>query len=109
MLGDITLAEPGALIGFAGPRVIESTLRQSLPEGFQKSEYLLEHGMIDAIVHRGEMRASLSRILSLLMDRKPEPEVVDLVEKSVEIPEAAGAIAVLEDTSIEDAESGERE
>jgi acetyl-CoA carboxylase carboxyl transferase subunit beta len=109
MLGDVTLAEPGALIGFAGPRVIESTLRQSLPEGFQKSEYLLEHGMVDAIVHRGEMRASLSRILSLLMDTQPDPEVVDMVETSVEIPEGVGAIPVLDDTPVEDAESGERD
>jgi acetyl-CoA carboxylase carboxyl transferase subunit beta len=112
MLGDITLAEPGALIGFAGPRVIENTLRQSLPEGFQKSEYLLEHGMIDAIVHRGEMRATLSRLLGLLMDTQPEPEIVDLVEKSVEIPEATPTAASEESAPVEeteDAESGERE
>ena len=91
MLADITLAEPGALIGFAGPRVIESTLHQSLPEGFQRSEYLLEHGMIDAVVKRGELRDTLIRILSLLTAPLPEAEVVDLVERSVAIPEAAGA------------------
>jgi len=64
MLGDVILAEPGALIGFAGPRVIRETIRQDLPEGFQRSEFLLEHGMVDHIVPRGELR----RTLSLLLD-----------------------------------------
>ncbi|MEJ2200370.1 MAG: acetyl-CoA carboxylase, carboxyltransferase subunit beta [Desulfuromonadaceae bacterium] len=63
MLGDINMAEPKALIGFAGPRVIEQTIRQTLPEGFQRSEYLLEHGMVDMIVPRKEMKQTLSRIL----------------------------------------------
>jgi acetyl-CoA carboxylase carboxyl transferase subunit beta len=66
MLGDLNIAEPGALIGFAGPRVIEQTIRQKLPEGFQRSEFLLKHGMIDAIVHRKEMRDRLAQILGLL-------------------------------------------
>ncbi len=96
MLGDITLAEPGALIGFAGPRVIENTLRQSLPEGFQKAEYLLDHGMVDAVVPRREMRATLIRLLDLLTATPPAAEVVDLTEKSVEIPEAAPAEAAAE-------------
>ncbi|MGE6759305.1 acetyl-CoA carboxylase, carboxyltransferase subunit beta [Corallococcus interemptor] len=65
-LGDIILAEPKALIGFAGPRVIEQTIRQKLPEGFQRSEFLLEHGMIDAIVHRKDLRAKLGQILGML-------------------------------------------
>jgi acetyl-CoA carboxylase carboxyl transferase subunit beta len=65
-LGDVILAEPKALIGFAGPRVIEQTIRQKLPEGFQRSEFLLKHGMIDAIVHRKEMRERLSQLLGLL-------------------------------------------
>ena len=65
-LGDVILAEPKALIGFAGPRVIEQTLRQKLPEGFQRSEFLLEHGMIDCIVHRKEMRDRLAQLLGLL-------------------------------------------
>jgi acetyl-CoA carboxylase carboxyl transferase subunit beta len=65
-LGDIIVAEPKALIGFAGPRVIEQTLRQKLPEGFQTSEFLLQHGMIDAIVHRKEMRDRLAQLLGLL-------------------------------------------
>ena len=64
-LGDILLAEPGALIGFAGPRVIEQTIGQTLPEGFQRSEYLEEHGFVDRIVPRGEMRATISKLLRL--------------------------------------------
>jgi len=66
MLGDINIAEPKALIGFAGPRVIEQTIRQKLPEGFQRAEYLLDHGMIDMIVPRAEMRPKLSAILKML-------------------------------------------
>jgi acetyl-CoA carboxylase carboxyl transferase subunit beta len=66
MLGDINVAEPGALIGFAGPRVIEQTVRQKLPEGFQRSEFLLEHGAIDMIVSRHEMRDTLHRLLANL-------------------------------------------
>jgi acetyl-CoA carboxylase carboxyl transferase subunit beta len=65
-LGDVVIAEPKALIGFAGPRVIEQTIREKLPPGFQRSEFLLEHGMIDAIVHRHELRSRLGQILSLL-------------------------------------------
>ncbi|BCA80425.1 acetyl-CoA carboxylase, carboxyltransferase subunit beta [Desulfuromonas sp. AOP6] len=65
MLGDINMAEPRALIGFAGPRVIEQTIRQKLPEGFQRSEYLLEHGMVDMIVRRQEMKARLAQILRI--------------------------------------------
>ena len=65
-LGDVILAEPKALIGFAGPRVIEQTIRQKLPEGFQRSEFLLEHGMIDAIVPRKELRAKLGQVIGLL-------------------------------------------
>jgi acetyl-CoA carboxylase carboxyl transferase subunit beta len=63
MLGDIILAEPRALIGFAGPRVIEQTIRQRLPEGFQRSEFLLEHGMVDRIVQRAQLRDEISIIL----------------------------------------------
>jgi acetyl-CoA carboxylase carboxyl transferase subunit beta len=61
MLGDLNIGEPGALIGFAGPRVIEQTIRQKLPEGFQRSEFLLQHGMLDAVVHRREMKQYISR------------------------------------------------
>jgi acetyl-CoA carboxylase carboxyl transferase subunit beta len=67
MLGDINIGEPGALIGFAGPRVIEQTVREKLPEGFQRSEFLLEHGAIDMIVDRREMRTTLASLLDLLM------------------------------------------
>ncbi len=66
MLGDLNIAEPGALIGFAGPRVIEQTIRQKLPEGFQTSEFLLQHGMLDAVVHRKEMKAYISRALDFM-------------------------------------------
>jgi len=67
MLGDLNIAEPGALIGFAGPRVIEQTIRQKLPPGFQRSEFLLEHGMLDAVVHRKEMKSYISRALDFMM------------------------------------------
>ena len=63
MLGDVIIAEPKALIGFAGPRVIEQTIRRKLPEGFQRSEFLLEHGFVDMVVHRHELRATLARLL----------------------------------------------
>ena len=66
MLGDLNIAEPGALIGFAGPRVIEQTIRQKLPEGFQRSEFLLEHGMLDAVVHRKDMKGYISRALDFM-------------------------------------------
>lgn len=68
MLGDLNIAEPGALIGFAGPRVIEQTIRQKLPKGFQRSEFLVEHGMLDAIVPRNEIKAFLSRALEFFCD-----------------------------------------
>jgi acetyl-CoA carboxylase carboxyl transferase subunit beta len=68
MLGDIHIAEPGALICFAGPRVIQQTIREQLPDGFQRSEYLLDHGMVDMVVHRHKMRETLSRICRILMN-----------------------------------------
>jgi acetyl-CoA carboxylase carboxyl transferase subunit beta len=66
MLGDLNIAEPGALIGFAGPRVIEQTIRQKLPEGFQRSEFLLEHGMLDAVVHRKQLKPYIARALDFM-------------------------------------------
>ena len=69
MLGDVHIAEPGALIGFAGPRVIEQTIREKLPEGFQRSEYLRDHGMVDLVVHRRDMKATVARLCRLLTDR----------------------------------------
>jgi acetyl-CoA carboxylase carboxyl transferase subunit beta len=67
MLGDLNIAEPGALIGFAGPRVIEQTIRQKLPQGFQRSEFLLEHGMVDAVVHRRELKPYIARALDFMV------------------------------------------
>jgi acetyl-CoA carboxylase carboxyl transferase subunit beta len=75
LLGDLNLAEPGALIGFAGPRVIEQTIRQKLPEGFQRSEFLLSHGMLDRIVSRLEMKQDLAIALSHLSPRKAPPPI----------------------------------
>jgi acetyl-CoA carboxylase carboxyl transferase subunit beta len=72
MVGDITLAEPGAVIGFAGARVIEETIREKLPEGFQRAEYLFDHGMIDVVVPRAELRATIGRLLGLLRAREPK-------------------------------------
>jgi acetyl-CoA carboxylase carboxyl transferase subunit beta len=76
MLGDLNIAEPEALIGFAGPRVIEQTVREKLPEGFQRSEFLVEHGAIDMICDRREMRARLSSVLTMLM-KQPAPAVAN--------------------------------
>jgi acetyl-CoA carboxylase carboxyl transferase subunit beta len=84
MLGDVQIAEPGALVGFAGPRVIEQTIREKLPEGFQRAEYLREHGMVDMVVHRRELRATLSNLCRLLTKAPavaaasvPEPSAVE--------------------------------
>jgi acetyl-CoA carboxylase carboxyl transferase subunit beta len=73
MLGDVHIAEPGALIGFAGPRVIEQTIREKLPEGFQRAEYLKAHGMVDMVVHRHELRATVSNLCRLLTKAPPAP------------------------------------
>ena len=75
MLGDINIAEPGALIGFAGPRVIEQTVREKLPEGFQRSEFLLEKGAIDMILDRRQLREKISAMLALMMDGE-QPKAV---------------------------------
>ena len=66
LLGDINIAEPGALIAFTGPRVIEGTIREKLPEGFQRAEYLLEHGMVDMVVHRKELKSTIGKIMAIL-------------------------------------------
>jgi len=87
MLGDVHIAEPGALIGFAGPRVIEQTIREKLPAGFQKSEYLKDHGMVDMVVPRPELRATLARICRLLMKAPP----VSSAETEQALPAPAGA------------------
>ncbi len=91
MLGDIQISEPDALIGFAGQRVIESTIREQLPEGFQRAEYLLEHGMIDMVVHRSELRDKIAMLLGLLMGGhvESEPEAEDDIDSGEEIDEDA--------------------
>lgn len=97
MLGDINMAEPNALVGFAGPRVIEQTVRQKLPEGFQRSEFLLEHGALDMIVDRNDMRETISSLLAMLMyaQNKPEPEAVleEAQEEATDSPEQGDADA----------------
>ncbi|XKM13878.1 acetyl-CoA carboxylase, carboxyltransferase subunit beta [Orbaceae bacterium ac157xtp] len=82
MLGDINIAEPKALIGFAGPRVIEQTVREKLPEGFQRSEFLLEKGALDLIVHRKDMRTKIASILAKMMNL-PDPFSTETVEKKI--------------------------
>jgi acetyl-CoA carboxylase carboxyl transferase subunit beta len=72
MLGDVHIAEPNALIGFAGARVIESTIREKLPEGFQRAEYLLEHGMVDMVVKRHDLAETLGRLIGLLMKHEAQ-------------------------------------
>jgi acetyl-CoA carboxylase carboxyl transferase subunit beta len=76
MLGDVHIAEPGALIGFAGPRVIEQTIREQLPNGFQRAEYLLAHGMVDMVVHRHGLRGTLARLCRLIMHPQPGRDIV---------------------------------
>ena len=76
MMGDIAIAEPGAVIGFAGARVIEETIREKLPPGFQRAEYLLEHGMVDMVVPRGELRQTLIRLIALIRQPMPPAEIV---------------------------------
>jgi acetyl-CoA carboxylase carboxyl transferase subunit beta len=80
MLGDVHIAEPGALIGFAGPRVIEQTIREKLPEGFQRSEYLMEHGMVDMVVSRLELKSTIARLLRMLL-KVPAPS--DVIEPEI--------------------------
>jgi acetyl-CoA carboxylase carboxyl transferase subunit beta len=90
MLGDVHIAEPGALIGFAGQRVIEQTIREKLPKGFQRSEYLLEHGMVDMVVHRHNLRSTIGSLASILTKAEPSEEL-------------AGPGPVLARTSVRDA------
>jgi acetyl-CoA carboxylase carboxyl transferase subunit beta len=102
MLGDITLAEPDALIGFAGARVIETTIREKLPEGFQRAEYLLDHGMIDMVVHRHALRQRLITLLGLLLRTGgPEAEIVELIPSELVIPEAGQAEAIAPPPDVE--------
>ena len=82
MVGDITLAEPGAVVGFAGARVIEETIHERLPDGFQRAEYLFDHGMVDLVVPRADLHATLGRILGLLRDPHPSGIVGSLIEST---------------------------
>ena len=92
MLGDIILAEPGALIGFAGPRVIEQTIKQKLPDGFQRAEFQLEHGLIDNVVHRKELKSTLVRLLTLLQNRPQNAtSKEEKIPKLTNPPEVLGA------------------
>jgi acetyl-CoA carboxylase carboxyl transferase subunit beta len=89
MLGDVQIAEPGALIGFAGARVIEQTIREKLPEGFQRAEYLKDHGMVDMVVHRHDLRATLARLCRILT-KSPALETA-----AKPVPQAAAAAQIL--------------
>jgi acetyl-CoA carboxylase carboxyl transferase subunit beta len=91
MLGDVIVAEPKALIGFAGPRVIEQTVREKLPEGFQRSEFLLSHGAIDMIVSRSELRPRLGSLLAQMMNL-PTPTFVAPVLEPVIVPPAPATV-----------------
>lgn len=92
MLGDIHLAEPGSLICFAGPRVIEQTIRAKLPEGFQRAEYLKDHGMVDIVVHRHDMKATVARLARLLMKSPlPSTEKVPVIATPVDNPDEPAA------------------
>jgi len=91
MLGDVAIAEPGCVIGFAGRRVIEQTIREQLPEDFQTAEYLLDHGMVDMVVERKELRSTIIRVLSLLRNTGAPAEVVELVTDPVMMPDTKPA------------------
>ncbi len=104
-LGDIHLAEPGAQIGFAGARVIEETIRQTLPEGFQKAEYLLDHGLVDLVVPRAELRDTLIRLVGLILQPQLEPAEEVAEPEPEEVPEEAETAP---EPAAEDGETAER-
>ncbi len=91
MLGDVAVAEPGCVIGFAGRRVIEQTIREQLPEDFQTAEYLLDHGMVDMVVERKDLRSTIIRVLSLLRNTGAPAEVVELLSDPVMMPDTKPA------------------
>ena len=95
MLGDIAIAEPGAVIGFAGQRVIQDTIREALPDGFQRAEYLLDHGAIDRVVHRHQLRDTLIRLLALLGEGRPTPNLPAVsANANAGVQRLAGAVRV---------------
>lgn len=104
MLGDVNIAEPGALIGFAGPRVIEQTIKQALPEGFQRSEFLLSHGMLDAIVDRRELRSTIVRLLRHMLGL---PQPVDIDGASAASPGETTANGVAGNGAVHDEDGGD--
>jgi acetyl-CoA carboxylase carboxyl transferase subunit beta len=93
MLGDVNIAEPKALIGFAGPRVIEQTIRQKLPEGFQRSEFLLQHGMLDLVVDRREMKATIAKLLRFMIDVAPAPATRPAAARTEAAADAAAEVS----------------
>jgi acetyl-CoA carboxylase carboxyl transferase subunit beta len=93
MLGDVHIAEPGALIGFAGPRVIEQTIREKLPEGFQRAEYLLAHGMVDMVVHRHQLRSTVAELCRLLTKASARPAASTMPVPAAQAMSAASAVA----------------
>ncbi len=115
MLGDIAIAEPGARIGFAGRRVIEQTIRESLPDDFQKAEYLLEHGMIDMVVHRFELRPTVARILRILMrpdldsDAEPAAEAAESTDADVGAADGEAVEQPAAEPTIEEEAAGSSE
>lgn len=109
MLGDIQVAEPGAIIGFAGARVIEQTIRETLPEGFQRAEYLLEHGMVDMVVHRADLQRTLAQLLSLLQHKDPAAPLLlmdkeDRSKRKGKTPQDPKQTKLPPDPSVPDAE-----
>jgi acetyl-CoA carboxylase carboxyl transferase subunit beta len=96
MLGDVHIAEPGALIGFAGARVIEQTIREQLPEGFQRAEYLRDHGMIDMVVHRHDLKPTLARLCGLLMRTPPQKALPAWTERD-ELAKTESELPLMED------------
>jgi acetyl-CoA carboxylase carboxyl transferase subunit beta len=86
MLGDLNIAEPKALIGFAGPRVIEQTIRQKLPEGFQRSEFLLEHGMLDLVIDRREIKGTIARALRFMGTNAASADHIDVMATATTAP-----------------------
>lgn len=113
MLGDVHIAEPGALIGFAGQRVIEQTIREKLPEGFQRSEYLLDHGMVDMVVHRHKLRATIANLCRLLMKQPaattavPIMEPIESADETVEVENVTVEEEVIELEPVDDDEPAE--
>ncbi|MGF1477435.1 MAG: acetyl-CoA carboxylase, carboxyltransferase subunit beta [Geminicoccaceae bacterium] len=102
MLGDVAIAEPGAVVGFAGTRVIEQTIREKLPDGFQRAEYLLDHGMIDMVVHRFDLRSTVARLIGLLAPRSAAP--IKPNGASAEPLPAAPPLSVVKEEKGDDAE-----